>query len=66
MLVREKQAPKKESRKGKEREYGLDEEEDELLLGYAIVMAEMDSVKWVFSRLRSTLDESVSVIAEFM
>jgi replication fork protection complex subunit Tof1/Swi1 len=58
MLIREKQTKKKESEKGKERDNG--EEEEEMFLGYAIVMAEMDSVKWVFSRLRSTMDESVS------
>jgi replication fork protection complex subunit Tof1/Swi1 len=37
------------------------EGEEEMLLGYAIVMAEMDSVRWVFSRLKWTMDETVSL-----
>lgn len=56
MLVRDKQAKERETGKGK----GRAEEDDEMLLGYAIVMAEMDSVKWVFSRLRTTMEETVS------
>ncbi|KAI9636791.1 topoisomerase 1-associated factor 1 [Dioszegia hungarica] len=54
MLVRDKQAKERETGKGK----GRAEDEDEMLLGYAIVMAEMDSVKWVFSRLRTTMEET--------
>jgi replication fork protection complex subunit Tof1/Swi1 len=56
MLVRDKQAKERETGKGK----GKAEDDDEMLLGYAIVMAEMDSVKWVFSRLRMTMEETVS------
>lgn len=35
-------------------------EEGSMLLGYAIIMVEMDSVKWVFNRIRTTLDDRVS------
>ena len=31
----------------------------EMLLGYAIIMVEMDSVKWVFSRMRITMEDRV-------
>lgn len=57
LLVREKEQIRRETGKGKEPENG---DEEDMLLGYAIVMAEMDSVKWVFSRLRMTMDERVS------
>lgn len=58
LLVREKEDKAKAEGKGKGK--APDADADELLLGYAIVMAEMDSVKWVFGRLRIALDERVS------
>jgi replication fork protection complex subunit Tof1/Swi1 len=46
--------------KGKEGEAGADGGAERILLGYAVIMVEMDSVKWVFSRMRMTMEDKVS------
>lgn len=34
--------------------------DERILLGYVVIMAEMDSVKWVFGRMRMTMEDRVS------
>jgi replication fork protection complex subunit Tof1/Swi1 len=55
----------KESREnnGKSKENRLsDEVHDELALGLVAEMAEMESVRWVFTRMRSTMDDKVCIL----
>lgn len=52
---------KEKNDKGKQKEGEIPEGQvREILLGYAMIMVEMDSVKWVFSRMRITMEDRVS------
>lgn len=46
--------------KGKDGEANGNGAAERILLGYAVIMVEMDSVKWVFSRMRMTMEDKVS------
>jgi replication fork protection complex subunit Tof1/Swi1 len=66
LVLRQKEADKREKEKAA-RDPGEGQvdrnkqfQQDELPLGLVVEMAEMDSVRWVFSRLRITMDERVS------
>lgn len=63
ILYHREQAERKEKEKndkGKQKEGEIAPSPvSEILLGYAIIMVEMDSVKWVFSRMRITMEDRV-------
>jgi replication fork protection complex subunit Tof1/Swi1 len=67
ILYHREQAERKEKAqndKGKQKEGEMPPAQvQEILLGYAVIMVEMDSVKWVFSRMRITMEDRVSRLA---
>jgi replication fork protection complex subunit Tof1/Swi1 len=58
LILRQKEVSKSEG-KAKEKENG-NAEDDDLSLGLVAEMAELESVRWVFMRMRSTMDDKVS------
>ena len=56
---------KERNDKGKQKEGEVSAKAQEVLLGYAVIMVEMDSVKWVFSRMRITMEDRVSCRIQF-
>jgi replication fork protection complex subunit Tof1/Swi1 len=61
LLVRQRHADKKEKQNGHANGHGELAASEELALGLVAELAEMDSVRWVFARLRLTMEDRVGV-----
>jgi replication fork protection complex subunit Tof1/Swi1 len=61
LLVRQREADKKEKQNGHANGHGEPAANDGLALGWVAEMAEMDSVRWVFARLRLTMEDRVGI-----